>query len=92
MSKSKGVGFGSIERNSTMNLEGKHAQALKGHKVGDNLNIMVSGKKSSHYQNADGSHSIGFNVDKVQMNQDPKDYSGPNKKESNNQRDGGKIA
>lgn len=79
------------ERNSSMQLEGKNAATLKGHKVGDNLNIMVSGKKSSHYQNADGSHSIGFNVDRVQVHQDPDDYSGPNTKAANNQKDGGKI-
>ncbi len=85
------VGMG-IERNSTMNMEGKHASALKGHKVGQMLNLRVSGKKTSHYQNADGSHSIGFNIDKVQVHQDPDDYSGPNDKASNNQRDGGKIA
>lgn len=93
MGKSKGgipVGMG-MERSSNMNLEGKHAASLKGHKVGDKLNIMVSGKKTSHYQNADGSHSIGFNVDRVQVHQDPKDSSGPNKKEANNQKDGGKI-
>ena len=86
-----GVGFGSIERKSTMQLEGKHASALKAHKVGDNLNVMVSGKKSSHYQNADGSHSIGFNVDRVQVHQDPNESSGPNKKEANNQKDGGDV-
>lgn len=80
------------ERQSSMQLEGKHANTLKGHKVGDNLNIMVSGKKSSHYQNADGSHSIGFNIDRVQMHQDPKDSSGPNNKASDNQKDGGDIA
>ncbi len=91
-SKDAGVGFGAIERKSTMNLEGKHANALKAHKVGDKLNIMVSGKKSSHYQNADGSHSIGFNVDRVQMHQDPDDSSGPNVKEANNQKNGGSIA
>lgn len=90
--KSKGIMPGGMpERQSTMNMEGKHAAALKGHKVGDKLNIMVSGKKSSHYQNADGSHSIGFNIDRVQVHQDPKDSSGPNKKEANNQKDGGKI-
>lgn len=92
MSKSKQSGImGGIERTSSMNMEGKHAKALKGHKVGDQLNIMVSGKKSSHYQNADGSHSIGFNIDRVEVHQDPKDSSGPNKKASNNQQDGGKI-
>lgn len=91
MSKSKSVGMG-IERQSNMNLEGKHATALKGHKVGDQFNIMVKGKKTSHYQNADGTHSIGFNIDKVAIHQDPNDYSGPNKKESNNQKDGGDIA
>lgn len=93
MAKSKANGImGGIERTSSMNMEGKHAMALKGHKVGDKLNIMVSGKKSSHYQNADGSHSIGFNVDRVQLHQDPDSYSGPNKKAANNQKDGGKIA
>lgn len=80
-----------FERKSSMQMEGDHAKALKGHKVGDKLNIMVSGKKSSHYQNADGSHSIGFNVDRVQVHQDPDDYSGPDNKASNNERDGGKI-
>ncbi len=92
MAKSKGVGFASIERKSSMNLEGKHAKALAAHKVGDQFNIMVSGKKTSHYQNSDGSHSVGFNVDKVSIHQDPDDYSGPNKKESNNQKDGGEVA
>lgn len=90
MAKSKGVSMG-IERNSSMNMEGDHAKALKGHKVGDKLNIMVSGKKSSHYQNADGSHSIGFNIDRVEVHQDPDSYSGPNKKASNNQQQGGKV-
>lgn len=79
------------ERQSSMQMEGKHAAALKGHKVGDQLNIMVKGKKTSHYQNADGSHSIGFNIDRVQIHQDPKDSSGPDKPEANNQKDGGKI-
>lgn len=93
MAKSKSVGMmGDMERKSNMNMEGKHAVALKGHKVGDKLNIMVTGKKSSHYQNADGSHSIGFNIDRVQIHQDPKDYSGPDAKASNNQKNGGKIA
>lgn len=81
-----------LERKSSVSLEGAHAKALKGHKVGDQLNIMVSGKKTSHYQNADGSHSIGFNIDKVQVHQDPNSYSGPNKKAANNQKDGGEIA
>lgn len=91
MAKTKPAGFAMPERQSTMNIEGKNATALKGHKVGDKLNIMVSGKKSSHYQNADGSHSIGFNVDRVQVHQDPDDYSGPNAKAANNQKEGGKI-
>lgn len=91
MAKAKELGFGAMERKSTMNLEGKHANALKSHKVGSKLNIMVSGKKSSHYQNADGSHSIGFNVDRVQVHQDPKDSSGPNAPEANNQKDGGSV-
>lgn len=92
MAKAKGIG-GSLspEMPSRMNLEGKHAASLKGHKVGDKLNIMVSGKKSSHYQNADGSHSIGFNVDRVQVHQDPDDSSGPNTPAANNQKNGGKI-
>lgn len=90
-SKSMGIMAHGIERNSTMNMEGKHASTLKGHKVGEQLNLMVTGKKTSHYQNADGSHSIGFNVDRVQVHQDPNDYSGPNKKAANNQKDGGKI-
>jgi len=88
--KSKGVSMG-LERSSNMNLEGKHASGLKGHKVGQKLNLMVSGKKSSHYQNADGSHSIGFNIDRVQVHQDPDDSSGPNNPAANNQKDGGKI-
>lgn len=92
MKMTKEAGFAKVAMPSTMHLEGKHANALKGHKVGDKLNIMVSGKKSSHYQNADGSHSIGFNIDRVQMHQDPKDSSGPDAPESNNQKDGGKIA
>lgn len=91
MAKTKSAGFSVPERTSTMNLEGKNANALKAHKVGDKLNVMVSGKKSSHYQNADGSHSIGFNVDRVQVHQDPDDYSGPDAKAANNQKDGGKI-
>lgn len=94
MGKTKGgampVGM-AMERSSTMNMEGKQASSLKGHKVGQKLNLMVSGKKTSHYQNADGSHSIGFNIDRVQVHQDPEDSSGPNKKEANNQKDGGKI-
>ncbi len=92
-SKSKGIGGAlSMQPESRMHLEGKHASTLKGHKVGQMMNIMVSGKKSSHYQNADGSHSIGFNIDRVQVHQDPDDSSGPNKKAANNQKDGGKIA
>lgn len=95
MAKSKSKGMGGIltglERSSSMNMEGKHAVALKGHKVGEKLNIMVSGSKNSHYQNADGSHSIGFNIDRVQIHQNPKDSSGPDAKASNNQKDGGKI-
>lgn len=91
MAKTKSAGFAMPERQSTMNIEGKNANVLKAHKVGDKLNIMVSGKKSSHYQNADGSHSIGFNVDRVQVHQDPDDYSGPNARAANNQKDGGKI-
>lgn len=90
MAKSKSVGMG-LERKSNVNFEGDHAKSLKGHKVGDQLNVLVSGKKTSHYQNADGSHSIGFNIDKVQIHQDPNSYSGPNKKASNNQSNGGKI-
>jgi hypothetical protein len=89
MVKSKALS--TFKPNSTIHLEGDHAKKLKGHKVGDKLNILVSGKKSSHYQNADGSHSIGFNVDRVEVHQDPDDYSGPNKKAANNQADGGKI-
>lgn len=91
MAKTKSAGFAMPEPKSSMQLEGKHAATLKGHKVGDKLNIMVSGKKSSHYQNADGSHSIGFNVDRVQVHQDPDDYSGPDNKAANNQKNGGKI-
>lgn len=88
--KSKGISMG-LERNSSMQMEGAHAKSLKGHKVGQQLNLMVSGKKTSHYQNADGSHSIGFNIDRVQVHQDPKDSSGPDKPEANNQKDGGNI-
>lgn len=90
--KSKGISMGLNERSSSMNMEGAHAKALKGHKVGQKLNLMVSGKKTSHYQNADGSHSIGFNIDRVQIHQDPNDSSGPNKPQANNQKDGGEIA
>lgn len=90
--KSKGVMATGIERNSSMHLEGKHAKALAAHKVGQQFNIMVSGKKTSHYQNSDGSHSVGFNVDKVSVHQDPNSYSGPNKKAANNQKDGGDVA
>ncbi len=95
MAKSKAKSIGgelSYKPSSTMHMEGDHGKALKGHKVGQQLNLLVSGKKTSHYQNADGSHSIGFNIDKVQVHQDPDDYSGPNKKAANNQKDGGKIA
>lgn len=91
MAKTKSAGFAMPERQSNMNLEGKNAVALKAHKVGDKLNVMVSGKKSSHYQNADGSHSIGFNIDRVQVHQDPDSYSGPDNKAANNQKNGGKI-
>ena len=52
------IGPDSYKPESKMSLEGKHASAIKGHKVGDMLNIMVSGKKSSHYQNADGSITV----------------------------------
>lgn len=95
MAKSKAKGIGgdlSMKPESRMHMEGKHASALKGHKVGQQLNIMVSGKKTSHYQNADGTHSIGFNIDRVQVHQDPKSFSGPNDKAANNQKNGGKIA
>lgn len=89
MAKSSGIG--KFERSSTMSIEGKHANALKSHKVGQKMSIMVSGQKSSHYQNSDGTHSIGFKIDDVKMHQDDKDYSGPNKKEANNQKNGSEV-
>ncbi len=92
MVKSKGMGFAPMEKSSTMSLEGKHANGLKGGKVGQKMKILVTGQKSSHYQNSDGSHSIGFKIDDVKMHQDDKDYSGPNKKAANNGEGEGAVA
>lgn len=77
---------------STMSLEGKNAMSTKGHKVGAKAKFMVHATKKSHYMNSDGTHSAGFNIDKVEMTQDPDDFSGPNDKAANNQKNGGKIA
>lgn len=77
---------------SSMSLEGKHAGATQAHKVGKKAKFIVTATKNRHSMNSDGSHSAGFDIDSIKMHQDSDEFSGPDSKAANNQKDGGKIA
>lgn len=72
---------------STMQLEGKHAQSVKAHKIGDNVELTIKAKKTSHRMDSDGQHSAGYEVHSVKMN-DADELGGPNTKGADNDKYG----
>lgn len=63
---SKGMLNTAVSKPSThIHFEGAHAKALAKHKVGAKVKMTISGTKHSHYQNADGTHSVGVTVTSV---------------------------
>jgi len=71
---------------SKLNLEGSHAMTSKAHKVGDKVQLHVTGTKISHRIENGGNHSSCYKIHNVKM-MDHDDVAGPNAKGSKNDED-----
>lgn len=69
---------------SGMTLEGKHAALTADHKVGQRVKFVVTAIKNRHSMGSAGDHSSAYEINGLALHQDDKQYSGPDKKASNN--------
>lgn len=51
---------------SNLSLEGEHAKAMQGAKMGKKVKMTIHGTKQRHSMNHDGSHSISIKIHKVE--------------------------
>lgn len=84
--KSHGISvlMGNMKPESTMRLEGKHADAVRAHKIGEKVQMVVNATKHSH--SMIGGNSASYHVHSVKLN-DKDELGGPNKKQSENESD-----
>ena len=72
---------------SNMTLHGKHAESLKSHNVGDDVELTVKAKKTGHnIDSMNGGHRSEYEIHSIKEN-NIEDVAGPNTKGSKNGED-----
>lgn len=74
----------SYKPKSNMTLHGKHAESMKAHNVGDDVELTVKAKKTGHsIDPMDGNHRSEYEIHSIKEN-DADEVSGPNTKGAKN--------
>ena len=69
MAKNKGVMVSEYKPDSSVSLEGEHAKKLAKHAIGKKVTISISGTKTRHVINHDGTHSVNLKVNSVESSE-----------------------